>query len=132
MPLDIPATLLQVERLYDSAIDMAQAQLPALREELNRLLVANGDKAASSEDDIIDVDADESSDDASGPSNRDNQRRMTQHQRDRLQDIQRMRAAIRDVKLTLHQAWFMKGLMFGKKGPECKASEGECNAGCCS
>ena len=127
--LDIPLLLTQIERLYNTCIDIAEDQLPILRAELEKLLVANSSGAVGTEEDAIDVDA-MSADDLSldGAAN-GRGKKMSQQQRDRVQEVLRIKGAVRDVQLTLHQAWFMKGMLYGMQGEDSKALEGTCAVG---
>ena len=106
-------------------MEATEAQFPALREELNKALIANGDAAIGpgSGEDLGAIDVDAMSDDLSSAlASKD--KKISQHQRDRLQNIVRVRSAMRDLKFILHHAHFMRGVLMGKLGAVLKGDEG--------
>jgi hypothetical protein len=98
--------------------------------------------AAGTADDAIDIDAlaaeDLSADDMSADESsvdeavvtvgakkkKKGKKKLTQQERDRVAELLRLRAGIREYQLVMHQALFMKGVLYGKKGEESKALEG--------
>lgn len=131
--IDLPAMLALADKKYTDTIAASEAQLPSLREELNQALVANGQAVAGpgTGEDINSIDVDALSEDLNNAlASRD--KRLSQQQRDRMQEIVRIRGAIRDIKFIMHQAHFMRGVLMGKFGAERKDDEGVPHLKCVS